>query len=65
MSTLTPERLVEIEQQLMLIQHELQTYVQPLDPDNTPLLNVAQAASVQHVNNSRAWVEVLKSYLVS
>ena len=65
MSTLTPERLAELEQQIMDIQHELQTVVQPINPDNKRLLNVAQAASVQHLDTSRSWIKVLKGYLMS
>lgn len=65
MSKLTPERLDELEQQLMQIQHELQTVVHPTNSDNNLLLKYAQDQAVGHAHNTRVWIEVLKGYLVS
>lgn len=65
MSKLTPERLDELEQQLMQIQHELQSVVRPANSDNNVLLKYAQDQAVGHAHNTRVWVEVLKGYLVS
>lgn len=65
MSKLTPERLDELEQQLMQIQHELQSVVRPANSENNVFLKYAQDQAVGHAHNTRVWVEVLKGYLVS
>ncbi len=62
---ITPERLAEIEVQLMNLQLELQQHVQSKNPESQKLLRYAQDELVLKISSARGWAVQMKDFMVS
>lgn len=61
---LTKQRLSEIEEQLMHLQHELQSAVSCDVQETKVQLHQAQDQAIQQLHTARAWVSVMQGYMV-
>lgn len=62
---ITPERLEEIEAQLMNIQLELQQSVQSQNPESQKLLRYSQDELVLKISSARGWLVQMRDFMVS